>query len=260
MTAPAYDWDGRWLKPFPRQPPQPGHTLLLCCHHAGGSAGMFRRWAGRLSATITPVGVQLPGRADRFLEEPYHRMEALTADLADVLLALGDRRFALYGVSMGARVVWQLTRTLLALGRPMPAGLFLACDPAPALDTGSWPWDDHDTEEFVRGLGGTPPEVLAQRDLFEALLPMMRADLDVLSSQRLASGTALPVPLRAFAGSRDASVPPERMSGWEAETSAGFRLRVLDSGHFFDEAAEDALIDEIAAELSPGPVRAWPPA
>jgi surfactin synthase thioesterase subunit len=60
------DQERRWLKRFSR--PANGAVRLLCFASAGGSAGTFRHWAPMLPPHVELVGVQLPGRADRFHE------------------------------------------------------------------------------------------------------------------------------------------------------------------------------------------------
>jgi surfactin synthase thioesterase subunit len=248
MGTHAQDWDRRWFKRFGRRGTS-GDVRLLCFHHAGGSAGMFRPWPAALPASVETVGVQLPGRADRFHEPAYDRMEPLVEALLDAVKPLLDRPFACYGVSMGARVAWALTRALSDRAMPLPRTLFVACDPAPVNDDGSWPWQERDVEEFVRELGATPPEVLDHREFFAALLPRMRADLAVLSSPGPRPATPLDIPIHAFAGRADPAAPPDQMTGWRAETTAGFQLDVLECGHFFDTVAEARVIETVGRIL-----------
>jgi surfactin synthase thioesterase subunit len=176
------DAERRWLKRFGR-PAAPARVRLLCFHHAGGSAGMFRHWAKLLPAVIEPVAVQLPGRADRFGEPAHDRMPPIVDGLIEVLKPVLDEPFALYGVSMGARVAFALAHALRDRAMPQPSALYLACDPAPICDTGAWPWENRadGLVGYVREMGGTPEEILAEPQLLRALLRTLGADLDVLS-------------------------------------------------------------------------------
>lgn len=247
----------RWLKPW-----TPGaHTAdlrLFCFHYAGGNAAMFRGWPDWLPPSVGVVGVQLPGRADRFREPPYVSMATLVEDLAEVLRPLLAAPYACAGVSMGARVAWALTHQLWAQGHPLPQALYVAASGAPRRDDGDWRWEGRadGLEGYVREMGGTPAEVLAEPALLAALLPTLQADLTVLSTHDRRPTEPLPVPVRAFAGRTDDEAGPDQMAAWQEETSAGWALEVLDCGHFLDGAAEQSLVATIGDELVPAAARA----
>jgi medium-chain acyl-[acyl-carrier-protein] hydrolase len=241
----------RWLKRFGRRSGS-AEIRLLCLHHAGGNSGMYRQWPRVLPGFIEPVAIQLPGRADRFGERPYDRMVPLIDDLIEVLTPLIDEPFACYGVSMGARVAWTLAHELRDRGLPSPRALFVAACAAPCLDDGHWDWDswEDDLEGYVRTLGGTPVEVLAEPELLRALLPVLRADLAVLSTQDFRPRGPLDMPIHAFAGASDPTAGADRMEGWRSETTSTFALDVLSGGHFFDTDGERRLIRTIGRELA----------
>jgi medium-chain acyl-[acyl-carrier-protein] hydrolase len=245
------DCDRRWFKRFGRRD-GPAELRLLCFHHAGGSASMYRHWPRLLPPSIEPVAVQLPGRADRFGEPAFDRMAPLVDELVEVLKPLLDRPFACYGVSMGSRVAWTLTHALRERSMPLPSQLFLACDISPVHDDGTWPWEGRadGLEGYLREMGGTPPEVLADPGLVGALLPTLRADLTALSTHGFHPDTPLDVRIHAFAGTDDTSAPPDRMTAWQAETTARFDLDVLQSGHFFGTDAERRVIQTIGHDLA----------
>ena len=249
-VAHPHDCDRRWFKWFGRRD-TPGDIRLLCFHHAGGSAAIYRTWPRLLPRSIEPVAVQLPGRADRFNEPAYDRMEPLVDELVEMLKPLLDRPFACYGVSMGSQVAWALTHALRERSMPLPLQLFLACDVAPCHHDGRRPWEGRPDglAGYLRDMGGTPPEVLAEPELVKALLPTLRADLTVLSTNRPPAQAPLDVAIRAFAGDDDPSAPPDLMAAWRDETTAHFDLDVLQSGHFFGVEAERQVIERVGDDL-----------
>jgi surfactin synthase thioesterase subunit len=87
--------DRRWLKRF-APPSQAPRIPLLCFHHAGGHAGMFRAWPRLMTPAVEPIAVQLPGRADRFREAPFERMAPLVDELTDVIAPLLEGPYACY--------------------------------------------------------------------------------------------------------------------------------------------------------------------
>jgi surfactin synthase thioesterase subunit len=111
----------RWLKRFRRSASD--STVLLCFHHAGGSAAMFRDLPPLLPTSVDPVAVQLPGRADLYEEPLYYKVEHLVDDLLGVIGPLLDRPFAFLGDSMGARVGWSLAHAMRAMVRTLRADL-----------------------------------------------------------------------------------------------------------------------------------------
>jgi medium-chain acyl-[acyl-carrier-protein] hydrolase len=248
--AQPHDADRRWFKRFGRRE-GPSAVRLLSFHHAGGSAAMYRKWPALLPPAVEPLAVQLPGRADRYAEPAFDRMGPLVEALAEVLKPLLDRPFACYGVSMGSRVAWALTHLLRDRSMPTPSALYLACDLAPSQDGDTYPWEGRadGLEGYLREMGGTPPEVLAEPDLVQVLVRTLRADLAVLSTHRFRPAVPLDVRIQAFAGTDDWTAPAERMAPWGAETTARFDLDVVRGGHFFEADAERQVIRTIGQDL-----------
>lgn len=246
----ASDVDRRWIK-RPRRHNSTAAVTLLCFHHAGGSASTFRTWPGLIDPAVELIAVQLPGRADRFNETPFDDFSLLAEAAVEAITPLLDRPFAFYGVSMGARLAWTVTLKLREQSLPMPVRLFLACEPAPVHDNGSQPWQSWPggLAGYMRDLGGTPPEVLAEPDLLRALLPTLQADLIALTTAPGRPATPLEVPVHSFAGTTDSVASPARMAAWAAETSSGFELDSIPGGHFFDPDGERRVVRAIGDDL-----------
>jgi surfactin synthase thioesterase subunit len=240
----------RWFKRFGRT--GRSRIRLFCLHHAGGAASLYRAWPRLLPEDIEPVAVQLPGRADRFSEPAYDRMEPLVAELVDAIGPLLDQPFACYGTSMGARVAWALSHALRERALPMPQVLYVASNPAPRSGNGAWDlnWPDERLVRYLRDLGSTPPEALDDPDLLAVLMPTLRADLTLLTRYTARSASPLDVPIHAFAATGDTEASAARMRAWAAETSAAFALDLVPGGHLFDPAGVRQVIRTITDDLS----------
>jgi medium-chain acyl-[acyl-carrier-protein] hydrolase len=240
----------RWLKRFGRN--DTAVIRLLCFHYAGGSASMYREWSRLVRPAVEPIAVQLPGRADRFLEPPYAHMTPLVDKLTAVIRPVLDQPFAFYGTSMGARVAWALSHALRERAMPTPRMLYVAGSAAPILDDGEWEWEGRTDglAGYVREMGGTPAQLLADPELLAEFLPTLRADLTVLSTHGFRPDRPLDVPIRAFAGTEDPGASPERMRQWSNETVAGFALHPVPGGHFFDADGQRLVIDVVGEELA----------
>jgi surfactin synthase thioesterase subunit len=150
---------------------------------------------------------------------------------------------------MGANIAHALAVELARLPDvEQPSALFVGARVAPGTAARSVGPDstDADLVDWLRRLGGTPEQVLAEPDLLEVLLPTLRADLAVAAGR--ADGV-LPVPIRAFAGRADAEAPTALMCGWSAVTTAAFALDELDGGHFFLADSGRAVLAAIRADL-----------
>lgn len=246
--------DDRWLRRFGSC--GPADLQLFCFHHAGGSAALYRRWAGLLPAGIEPVAVQLPGRADRLREPALQAMWPLVDTLVEVLEPLLERPFAFYGLSMGGKTAWALAHRLRERSHPMPVALFLASVAAPACAEGPRTWDDTgELLAYLQAMGGTPPEIFAEPELLAAVLPTVRADLNLVDSFDYRPSTPLDVRIRAFVGADDAELTEARMAQWRQETRGPFRLDTVTGGHFFDDDGERRVVGMVAADLEQGLAR-----
>jgi surfactin synthase thioesterase subunit len=242
--------DGRrWFKRF--RSPAAGATTLLCLHHAGGNAAMFREWPRLLPPSVDPIAVQLPGRADRIDEQPYHSMDDLVDGLVDAVEPLLERPVALFGASMGARVGWSLAHALRERGLPMLRALYVSASSAPSLDreVRGWNGPDEGLVHYIRTLGGTPAQFFDDPELLGEIVATLRADLTVLSTHTYQPDVLLSIPITAFAGASDEESSPQQQEPWGKETTGPFVMNVLDGGHFLDADATRLVIDAISEDL-----------
>jgi medium-chain acyl-[acyl-carrier-protein] hydrolase len=153
---------------------------------------------------------------------------------------------------MGAVIAFELARQLLREGRPMPFHLSVSGRSAPQFGDGGkrlYALPDAELIEELRGLNGTPPELLDHPEVMELMLPLLRADFAVCQKYAHAPGPILPTPITAFGGLQDAGVSRPRLEGWREQTSGAFKVRLLPGDHFFLNTARPALLRALAQEL-----------
>jgi len=238
---------------------------LFCLPYAGGAASLFRGWPQSLPADTEVCAVQLPGRGSRFREQPFERLPELVQAVADGLQPFLDRPFALFGHSMGAVVAFELARELRRRGSADPGHLLVSGHQAPRLPDREPPLSHLPDAEFVeeirRRYQGIPGEVLAEPELLELMLPILRADVRALESYRYAAEAPLECPISCFGGEDDTQLPQEDIEAWREEAGGPFTLRMFPGNHFFFEAAGDAMLQALADDLGPllhPPSPAWP--
>jgi medium-chain acyl-[acyl-carrier-protein] hydrolase len=234
---------------------------LFCFPYAGGSAAMYLRWGERLPKQITVCPVELPGRGKRF-GEPCHRdLATLVAELAADLRPNLDRPFAFFGHSMGALISFELARQLTWAHRLPPTHLLLSAHRAPQLPrttAARYTLPDQRLLGLLRELGGVSQEILQQPEILQRALPILRADFELCDTYVYRAGTPLPCPITVFGGSADPVVRPHQLNGWHSQTSAAFRLHLLDGAHFYLNTAQPDLLTLLAQQVQATPAHRLP--
>jgi medium-chain acyl-[acyl-carrier-protein] hydrolase len=240
-----------------------GGVPVFCLPYAGGSAAMYRVWTTDPRLGFAAEAVQLPGRASRMLEPPFHELEPLVGALADALAPRTTQPYALFGHSMGALIGFELAREVRRRGLPGPRRLFVSAREAPQLPTTSRRISRLPDAEFldeVRRLGSTPDEFFADPELVAVILPTLRADFELCDRYAYAPQEPLSCPISALGGTDDGSVSPTSLQAWRLQTRADFRVHLLPGGHFYLLESAAAVARIIAGDLAAAcPVEAVSP-
>jgi surfactin synthase thioesterase subunit len=232
MTAAATTGTS-WL---PFGPASADRPRLFCLPNAGAGASAYAGWRRYAVNGVEVCPIQLPGRAERFAETPHTG----AAGLVDALLdAIGDRftgRYALFGHSMGAALAFELARRLDVPGRTPPVHVFVSGRAAPHLPDPNRPLRDLPLDALIgelRIIGGTPDEILRERDLMERLQVLLRADFGVNETYRCALDEPISPPLTVLGGDKDPRASVASLHAWSRLTTGQFDVRVHPGGHFY---------------------------
>ncbi len=249
--------ENKWLViPKPRSS---ARMRLFCLPYAGAGSVIYRNWADVLPEGVELVAVELPGRGKRLLEPPYRELNRLVADLAVALESGLDKPYAIFGHSMGALIGFELIRYLRRNHRPLPLHLFVSGRNAPTIpDDTDPPLHTLPDEQFMmklKELDGTPEAVLQHRELMELLLPILRADFGLCENYVYRPEPPLEIPITAFGGLKDVSVPPPHIEAWKEQTRARFSARFFPGGHFFLNDFRLEIMEILCRELE-DPMRA----
>ncbi|MCX4246652.1 thioesterase II family protein [Paraliomyxa miuraensis] len=213
---------------------------LFCLPAAGGGSTPFLPWRGWLAPDVELCPVLLPGRETRLREPPLTEMSALVSAVADGLGPAFDRPYALLGYSLGGLIAFELARELRRRGVEPPQRLLVVARSAPdrqeQVAIGHLP-DDAFVAALQDRYAALPPQVVADPEMMEIFLPVLRADFSLLEGYRHVAEAPLEVPIAAWFGTMDRTLTHERVAAWEHHTSAAFELHALDAGHFFQRNA-----------------------
>ena len=226
---------------------------LFCFPYGGGSGLIFRPWQAQLPSFVELYCLQLPGRSKRIKEPPLTRSREVVTEAAKALLPLTDRRFAFFGHSLGAVISFEVARWLLSNEQRLPEMLFVSGRRAPQIADDGEPTQEMNDEEFVARLSelqGTPPELLADKEFLQFILPTLRADFKMIETYEYVEGGPLPCFITAFGGTEDEESHEGRLEAWSRQTSRGFSQYMIEGNHFFLHNRERELLRLLRRELS----------
>jgi surfactin synthase thioesterase subunit len=239
-TMPADRWFRRFGKPVDAQ------RRLVCFHHAGGGASLFRDWHGSFPADTEVLAAAIPGRETRIAEAPLTELRMLAAALVEVLPL--ELPFAFFGHSLGGVVSFELARQLHQRGLPIPQHLFVSACPAPHLcrrETSRAQMSDEELLRLLEGFGGTPREILAHPEFRQMVLTTLRADFNLIDEYAVPADCDVRFPMTAYAGREDHHVRREKILAWERWAEPGFVCQPFDGDHFYLTRQREALIGHL---------------
>ncbi|WP_371482694.1 thioesterase II family protein [Kitasatospora sp. NBC_00315] len=242
-----------WIRIFDRSPETA--LRLVCCPHAGASAGTYRALSGALPAAVQALPVQYPGRrggpAGPGIDDIGELAERISAELlrADGPLGSPGPPVAVLGHSMGSVVAFEVTRRLEEAG-VQPVRLFVSGRRSPSAGLGlDLPRDDAEILAELRELGGIPERLLARPKYRESIMAVIRTDYRANSRYRAPAAALVKTPLTFLFAEDDPYLDPDAALAWRRHTAQDFRLASFPGGHFFLNEQLAAIVTVITADL-----------
>ncbi|MGY2164235.1 thioesterase [Pseudomonas tolaasii] len=222
----------------------PTRLRLFCLPYSGASAMVYARWRRVLPEWLQVCPLELPGRGMR-MDEPLQRdIKALAVQLAGEISHELNGPYAVFGHSLGGLLGFELVHALRERGLPAPLALFASGTAGPACrDVSEYAVEKTDEQLIarLRELKGTTEEALADPELMQLMLPILRADFLLCGSFNYGERAPLDVPIHVFGGKQD-SVRADQLLDWQADAASGFSLDLFDGHHFFLVQHESAVL------------------
>ena len=235
-----------------REAREPCAGTVVLLPFAGGSAYSLPEWPLHLPPGPQVLSVQYPGRGPRFNDGPPESVEAMAAEVAADLEAVDGGPLTLLGHSMGAVVGYEVAWIFEQQGRPATQLVVTAARP-PHTRLEREPLHEYPHDRLVAALrerGGLPQEALDSDELMEMLLPVIRADLRLVSGYRFGRGERrLATPIVAAGGDADPAVPTDVLRRWLEVAASECDVHVFSGGHFFYPPHMPALAAIVARRL-----------
>lgn len=236
-----------WL-PFRR--PQTGRVSVFCLPFAGGGASAFRPWIDRAAPHLQICPVQLPGRENRLREPAIRTMDQLVDELTRALHPHFGQPFILFGHSMGATIAFELARHLLKQEKTCGLQHLVVSARRPPDEASPrrplHPLPEREFIEELRRLRGTPEAVLADAELMTLLMPLLRADFELIETHHRAAGSGLDVNCTVMGGWQD-ELAESSLRGWRRHLQAEPELLMLEGGHFYLQDQRERILDHLAS-------------
>jgi len=214
---------------------------------------VFRPWVGFLPDHVELWAAHLPGRGERAEEPLLRRIGPIVQEIAYALSTYSEKPFALFGHSLGAAIAFEAARELRRKYNVQPAHLLVSgCQAPHCLDVGPSTHDMPEGEfiEKLRALNGTPKALLENPRMMEIVLPIVRADIEVLQTYRYVPGLPLDCPITAIGGFRDKLVSLTSVVAWRHQTTSRSVAYALPGDHFFINSAQSLLLKVITDALN----------
>ena len=235
-----------------RQPKPNARLRLFCFHYLGGAASVFREWSDALPSDIEVCPVQLPGREARLKEPSFTEFAPLVKTLGQVIEPYLDKPFAFYGHSLGTLLSFELVRLLRQQYGLSPMHLFVGGLHAPHSCASKLNTKSSSSEKMLNYLlhiSEIPQSIIDNPSLLEELMPIFKADTQLLQNYIYSQEKALDCPISAFGGTDDPVVSPDELAQWHQHTNSIFKLQILPGKHMFLKNSRQLLLEAISQEL-----------
>ncbi|MFJ5828290.1 thioesterase II family protein [Streptomyces sp. NPDC093089] len=186
----------------------------MCIPWAGAGATPFRTWGPVVGDAAAVYGVRLAGRESRQTEPPGTVLADTVAELVREVTALDVPRVALFGHCSGALLAFELAHALRNSGSaPEVVHLLVASQlpPRAAADAAAEP--DDDLTRFV------PEGLRSEPELLELLLPILAADMRLVSGYGRSAAAPLDTRLTVLYGADDEQLDRATVDDWRLETT-----------------------------------------
>jgi medium-chain acyl-[acyl-carrier-protein] hydrolase len=227
--------------------------ILWCLPFAGGNSSIFQTWPSALAGIVEVRPIILPGRENRFSEAARDSLHILADEIYLQMTLFKNRKWALFGHSMGGALAWEIAVRIEQQATPNNLALLaIGGRASPELARLAPPIYNQDDSTFIQSLGelgGTPQEVLAERDLMDLLLPTIRADFKAIETWVPTEATLSKTPILVCGGKFDKESELLRIEGWKNKTLSWCKVAEFDGNHFFIQTHRDQLMRTLKESL-----------
>ncbi|MCK4258245.1 MAG: thioesterase [Halanaerobiales bacterium] len=211
---------------------------LFCLPYAGGSAVVYYNWKKYIDSKIEICPVELAGRGKRIRSSYYSDFNEMVKDVYDNLKRhLNEMPYAIFGHSMGSWLAFELAHRIMEEGYENPCHLFFSARRAPQIYKDELNFQELSCEEIQHvlfELGGTPRELLENKDMLNQFLPILKSDFKVMSTYKyVEKKEKFPYSISILSGTEDKDISTSDLLAWKKHSQIGCKINKISGGHFF---------------------------
>lgn len=211
--------------------------ILFCLPYAGGSEVIYYKWKKYLNPLIHLKSIELKGRGKRYSEIFYETLDEAVEDiLTNIKDKIADDDYAIYGHSMGSLLAYELYYKIKERNLKKPNHIFFSGYKAPSIIRGkenTYTLPDYDFMRKVIELGGTPEELINNKELLEVFLPVIRSDFKIFENYTYKERKdKIECDVSILNGKQD-SINLKEILSWRDHVCKGFKVYNFEGNHFF---------------------------
>jgi medium-chain acyl-[acyl-carrier-protein] hydrolase len=220
--------------------------------YAGIGASLYKIDEASIPDNIALIPVQLPGREERILENPFTNMSWLVNKLASEIQSHLDKPFVFFGHCLGALIAFELAHVLKDQYSFELSHFFVSACPAPHIHKVDNPKHKLPAEQFleeVQNIGSFEKPATVEKKVTNILLPGLKADFSLYENYQYAAKEKLSCPITVFHGVEDHYIPVDLLLAWEEQTDEGFFQQSFAGNHLYIHNNLKAVLEIIDSQL-----------
>lgn len=228
---------------------------LFCLPYAGGSSSIYSRWNKCLSDFIEIYPIEFAGRGKRYSDSLYENFGQAVNDIYKLIekdIAMSPA-YSIFGHSLGGLIAYELIHKIIQEGKPQPEHIFFSGAKAPNFERNKNKIHELPDNEFMQKiieLGGTPREVIENKELQEIVLPILKADFRINETYKYTEKEQkIGCDITVLYGKHE-NVKNDEITEWRNYTSGKCGIYMLEGNHFFINTHTDDVIAIINKVLS----------
>lgn len=227
---------------------------LFCLPYAGGSETIYYKWKKHLNFFIQLEPIELKGRGKRFNESFYETLEEAVEDIfQNIKEKIVYDEYIIYGHSMGSLLAYELYYKIASKNLRIPKHIFFSGYKSPNIKRKENHTHLLSDEEFIKeviDLGGTPEELLENKELLQLFIPILRSDFRMLENYVYKNRRdKIQCDISVLNGKED-DITQEEILAWKNHGDKGFKVHNLEGGHFFINTNIEIITDIINKTLA----------
>ncbi|GKX65194.1 thioesterase II family protein [Inconstantimicrobium mannanitabidum] len=223
--------------------------ILFCLPYAGGSEAIYFEWKKYLDPSIKLHPIELKGRGKRF-NEPFY--ENIQEAVEDIFNNIKDKieydEYAIYGHSMGSLLAYELYYKIDAMQVKKPKHIFFSGYKAPNIlrkKENIYTLPNYDFMNKVIEFGGTPEDVINNKELLDLFIPILKNDFKILETyEYIEKEKKIQCDISILNGKQD-SITLKDILAWNKHGGAKCRIYEFDGNHFFINSNVKDIVDII---------------